>query len=192
MRARTAALGLAAASILVLALPALGGTTSLEDPNDTNGRLDVRNVTLDDAVSPLAWRIETFRRWTVRDIWDRGFVTVQLDTKGDARIDHLAVVGSNGRALIGVLNRVRSDGRLVEIGRLHAGMAGGRAVALTIALHRLSIGPYRTSFSWNVVTSFLGDNCPRTCFDVVPDEGMVEQPLPGPSPSPTGPTGPSG
>lgn len=192
MRARTAALGLAAASILVLALPALGGTTSLEDPNDTNGRLDVRNVTLDDAVSPLAWRIETFRRWTVRDIWDRGFVTVQLDTKGDARIDHLAVVGSNGRALIGVLNRVRSDGRLVEIGRLHAGRAGGRAVALTIALHRLSIGPYRTSFSWNVVTSFLGDNCPRTCFDVVPDEGIVQQPLPGPSPSPTGPTGPSG
>jgi hypothetical protein len=190
MRARTTTFGLAvAATILVLALPALGGTTSLEDPDDANGLLDIRSVTLDDAASPLAWRIAAFRRWTIREIWDRGFVIVQLDTKGDGRIDHLAVVSSNGRALIGTLNRVRSDGRLVETGRFHAGKDGGRAVGLTIALHRLTIGPHRTSFSWNIVTSFLGDNCPRTCFDVVPNSGMVEQPLPGPSPSPTGPTG---
>lgn len=190
MRARTVAFGLAAAAtILVLALPALGGTTALEDPNDTNGRLDVRSVTLDDAASPLVWRVAAFRRWTIREIWDRGFVMVQLDTKGNAGIDHLAVVSSNGRNLIGTLNRVRSDGRLVEIGRLRVSKAGGRAVALSIALHRLAIGPHRMSFFWNVITSFLGDSCPRTCFDVVPDQGMVEQPLPGPSPSPTGPTG---
>ena len=193
MRPRTAAVGLAvAATIVALALPALGGTTALEDPDDANGRLDVRSVTLDDTGAPLGWRVATYRRWTVREIWDRGFVMVQLDTKGDARIDHLAVVSSNGRDLIGTLNRVRRDGRLVEIGRFHADKDGGRAVALTIALHRLSIGAHRTSFSWNVVTSFLGDSCPRTCFDVVPDTGMVQQPLPEPSPSPTGATGPSG
>ena len=193
MRPRSAAVGLAvAATIVVLALPALGGTTALEDPDDANGMLDVRSITLDDTASPLAWRVVAFGGWTVREIWDRGFVMVQLDTKGDARIDHLAVVSSNGRDLIRTLNRVRRDGRLVEIGRFHANKDGGRAAALTIALHRLSIGPHRTSFSWNVVTSFLGDSCPRTCFDVVPDTGMVEQPLPEPSPSPTGATGPSG
>jgi hypothetical protein len=193
MRPGTAAVGLAvAATILVLALPALGGTTALEDPDDANGLLDVRSVTLDDTTSPLAWRVVAFRSWTVREIWDRGFVMVQLDTKGDTRIDYLAVVSSNGRDLIGTLNRVRRDGHLVEIGRFHANKDGGRAVALTIALHRLSIGPHRASFFWNVITSFVGDSCPRTCFDVVPDAGMVEQQLPEPSPSPTGATGPSG
>ena len=193
MRARMAAVGLAvAATVLVLALPALGGTTALEDPDDANGLLDVRSVTLDGTASPLAWRVVAYRSWTIREIWDRGFVMVQLDTKGDTRIDHLAVVSSNGRDLIGTLNRIRRDGRLVEIGRFHADKDGGSAVAMTIALHRLSIGPHRTSFLWNVVTSFLGDSCPRTCFDVVPDEGLVEQPLPEPSPSPTGATGPSG
>jgi hypothetical protein len=193
MRPRTVAFVLAvAATVLVLALPALGGTTSLEDPEDTNGLLDVRNVGLDDSVSPFVWHVSAHRAWTIREIWDRGFVMMQLDTKGDARIDHLAVVSSNGRRLIGTLNRVRKDGRLVEIGRVHTNKDGGRSVALTLALHRLSIGPHRTSFSWSVLTSFLGDNCPRTCFDVVPDSGMVEQPLPEPSPSPTGATGPSG
>jgi hypothetical protein len=193
MRPRTTVLGLAVVStILALALPALGGSTSIEDPDDANGRLDIRSVGLDDSVSQLAWRVSTFRAWTIREIWDRGFVMVQLDTKGDARIDHVAVVSSNGRKVIGTLNRVRTDGRLVEIGHVHVGKDGGRAVGLTIALHRLFIGPHRASFFWNVVTSFVGDNCRRTCFDVVPDSGMAEQPLPEPSPSPTGPTGPSG
>ena len=196
MSARTALAGLAVAATILTALPVLGGTTSHDDPNDADGRLDVRSVTLDDTASPLEWRIAAFRPWTIREIWDRGFVVVQFDTKGDARVDHLAVVSSNGRNLTGTLNRVRADGRPVGIGRFHVNKAGGRAVALTIALHRLSIGAHRTSFSWNVVTSFLGGSCPRTCFDVVPDVGMVEQPLPGPSPSPTGPspspTGPSG
>jgi hypothetical protein len=193
MRRSAAALGVfAAATVLVVALPAIGGVTALEDPNDTDGRLDVRGVTIDDTDVPIEWRVETFRRWTIREIWDRGYVIVQLDTKGDARIDHLAVVSSNGRALIGTLNRVRSGGRLVEIGRFRVNKAGVRSVAVSIALHRLSIGSHRTSYSWNVITSFLGDACPRTCFDVVPDVGMVEQPLPEPTPSPTGPSGSTG
>lgn len=192
MRARTAALSLAmVTTALVLALPAFGGTTSLEDPNDTDGRLDLRSVGLDDTGVPARWSVSAFRRWTVRELWDRGYVMVQLDTKGDARIDHLAVMSSNGRDLIGTLNRVRDDGRLVEIGRFRVNKSGGRSAALSIALHRLSIGPHRTSYFWNVVTSYVGDACPRTCFDVVPDAGMVEQPLPEPSPSPTGASGPS-
>ena len=193
MKPRMAVLGLAvAATILALALPAVGGTTALEDPDDANGRLDVRSVGLDDTVSPLAWHVSMFRSWTIREIWDRGFVMVQLDTKGDPRVDHLAVVSSNGRRLVGTLNRVRKDGRLIEIGHVHASKDGGRGLEVTIALHRLTIGPHRTSYFWSMVTSYLGDNCPRTCFDVVPDSGMVEQPLPEPSPSPTGATGPSG
>lgn len=186
MKARTAALGLVAATAaLVLALPALGGTTAVGDPNDARGRLDVRSVLVDGTESPFRWRVATFGGWTIRELWDRGYVVVQLDTKGDARIDRLAVVSSNGRDLIGTLNRVRDDGRLVELGRFRVDKGGRRSVALSIALHRLAIGPHRTSFSWNVITSYLGDACPRTCFDAVPDAGIVEQPLPMPSPSPT-------
>ena len=193
MRGRTAALGLAVATTaLVVALPALGGTTALEDPNDTRGRLDVRSVLMDDTESPLRWRVATLGRWTVRELWDRGYVMVQLDTKGDARIDRLAVVSSNGHDMTGILNRVRDDGSLVELGRIRVSKDGGRALTVSITLHRLAIGPHRTSFLWNVITTYLGDACPRTCFDAVPDSEMVEQPLPEPSPSPTGPTGSSG
>jgi hypothetical protein len=59
-----------------------------------------------------------------------------------------------------------------------------------VALHKLSIGANRISYFWSALTSFTATVCPRTCIDVAPDTGMVEQLLPGvtptPAPSPTG------
>ncbi len=183
------------ATWLALAFPAIGGTTSHPDPNDSASRLDVANVRMDDDQPLVRWRIATFGRWTASDIWDRGYLMVQLETKGDARVDHLAIVRSDGRRLRGTLNRVRNDGRLVEIGGIQVDKEGERAVSLWFALSRLSIGSHRTSYFWSVLTSYSSDRCPQTCFDAVPNAGMIEQPLPGASPSPTPtatPTGPSG
>jgi hypothetical protein len=191
MRPRTFALGLAVATTaLALAWPALGEPTSFDDPNDTEGRLDVRTVRFDGA-RPPSWKIATFGPWTARQIWDRGYLMVQLDMRGDARVDHLAIVRSDGRDLLGSLNRVRRDGRLVRIGGIAVDKQGDRAVSLSIRLDRLSIGPGRTSYFWSVLTSTTSAVCPHTCFDAVPNTGMIEQPLPSPSPSPS-PTGPSG
>lgn len=192
MRPRTAAVGLAvAASILMLGLPAVGGTTSHDDPNDTDGRLDIRTVGFDGS-RPPRWKIVTFAPWTARQIWDRGYVMVQLDVKGDARVDRLVIVRSNGRGLLGTLSRVRNDGRLVRIGGVAVSKAGDRAVSLSVRLDRLAIGSNRTSYFWSVLTSYTSAVCRQTCFDAVPNAGMIEEPLEEPSPSPTGPTGGTG
>ncbi len=168
-----------------LSLPVAAGPSELSDPNDARGRLDVRLVTTDLAASPLTWRFETFGRWTASQIWDRGYLLVQLDTKGDELIDHVLVLGSNGREIVTTLMRVRRSGQQVEVGSIGGGKDGPRAAFVSVAIHKLAIGADRTSFSWSVLTSFTGTVCPRTCFDLVPDLGMVEQPLPGVTPSPS-------
>jgi hypothetical protein len=127
----------------------------------------------------------TFERWTTTDIWDRGYVVVELDTKGDEAIDHLAVVRSDGRDLEGILYRIRRDGGQVAIGVVGADRDGARGAAVSVALRKLTIGSGRTSYRWVVLTMFTGPGCPRTCVDLVPDEGMVEQLLPGVTPTPT-------
>jgi hypothetical protein len=185
---RRVVLGIGALVVVTLAafsLPASATHTGQTDPNDTAGRLDVKTVRFEHDASPVRWRIATFGTWTVEQIWDTGFVIVELDTRGDARPDHLVVVRSNGRTLLATLFRVRKDGTQKELGALTAGKDGSRAATVSVALHKLSIGANRTSYSWAVVTSFDGPACPRTCLDRAPDLGMIEQPLPGVTPTPT-------
>ncbi len=174
------------ATVVALTLPVAAGQVRQGDPNDTAGRLDVRGIRLDPDASPR-WRFATFGTWTPAQTWDRGYLIVQLDTRGDEAVDHLAVVGSDGRGLVGTLFRVRRDGSQVEIGTVDASKAGSRAAVVSVPLHKLSIGANRTSYFWSALTTYSGKACPRTCFDLVPDAGMVEQLLPGvtPAPSPT-------
>jgi hypothetical protein len=172
-------------AILALALPAGATHTNQTDANDTSGRLDVQAVEFEHDSKPMRWRIVTFAGWTVHELWDEGYLVVELDTKGDEAIDFLAVVRSDGRHLVASLLAVRSDGTQKEIGELPAGKDGRRAAEVLVALRKLTIGPNRTSYHWSVLSSFTGSACPRTCLDRVPDEGMVEQLLPGVTPTPT-------
>jgi hypothetical protein len=177
---------IALAATLALALPASATHTNQTDPNDTAGRLDVRTVLLAHDETPR-WRIDTFAAWTIRRLWDRGFLTVELDTLGDAGVDHLVVIRSDGRELTATLVRVRADGSHRVIAILDADKDGPGGAAVSVALRRLAFGSDRTSYRWSVTTSFVGGACPQTCLDHVPDEDMIEQPLPGvtPTPSPT-------
>ena len=185
MRGRALGLcAMVAVTVVALALPALAHHTDQVDPDDTDGKLDLDQVAFDHERSP-SWRMATFSWWSVRSIWDRGTFTVQLDTKGDAAADFIAIVRSDGRRLAAALYRLRRDGREIELTALRTDKDGSKAVTLTIPLREVSIGPTRTSYSWSVLSSFTGGNCARTCLDAVPDEGMIEQPLPGVTPSPT-------
>jgi len=191
-RSALALVGVAVALTVALALPVFAGPGEHVDPNDTTGRLDVRVVTYDTDTGPLTWRFTTFGRWTASQIWDRGYLLVQLDTRGDERIDYVVVVGSDGRELVATLLRVRRDGQQVEFGSIGADKDGPRAASVSVALHKLSIGANRTSFSWSALTSFTGTVCRRTCFDLVPDVGVVEEPLPGVTPTPSTSPSPAG
>jgi hypothetical protein len=191
-------------AFLWLAGPAVAHHTDQTDPNDTPGTMDLEAVQFDHEETPT-WLFVTFASWTVRQVWDHGYLMVQLDTKGGPAADYLAVVRSIDRDLEANLFRLRRDGQEVEIDRLRTKKAGSRAAWVSVSLGKLTIGPGRTSYFWSALSSFTGPACRQTCFDAVPDEGMIEQPLPSaspspspsptpspspsPSPSPTGPTG---
>jgi hypothetical protein len=185
LRGRALAIfAMVAVTLVALALPALAHHTDQVDPDDTDGKLDLNQVAFDHEGAP-SWRMATFSSWTVRSIWDRGTFVVELDTKGDAAADFVAVVRSDGRRLVAALYRLRRDGREIELTALRTDKDGPKAVSLTVPLREVSIGPNRTSYSWSVLSSFTGGNCTQTCLDAVPDEGMVEQPLTSVSPTPT-------
>ena len=183
---------LAVGALLWLAVPALAHHTDQTDPNDTPGTMDLEAVRFDHEETPT-WRFVTFASWTVRQMWDHGYLVVQLDTRGGPAVDYLAVVRSIGSELEANLFRVRHDGREVEIDRLRTDKSGSSAAWVSMSLNKVTMGPSRTSYFWSALSSFTGPACRQTCFDAVPDEGMIEQPLPSVSPSPTPPvTGPTG
>jgi hypothetical protein len=168
-----------------LALPAGASHTNQPDPNDTPGKLDLEAVELAHDSGPPRWRFVAFAHWTIRQIWDHGFLVVRLDTRGDHDVDYLLLVRSDGRRLVSTLFRVRADGKQHRIGTATAGKSGPRAAIASVALRKLDVGPARTSYFWSALSSFTGGVCRQTCLDLVPDEGMIEQPLPGVTPTPT-------
>ena len=185
MRRRAFGIGaLVVVTLIAFALPALAHHTDQVDPDDTDGKLDLEEVGFDHEGAP-SWQMVTFPTWTVRSIWDRGNFIVQLDTKGDATADFVAVVRSDGRRLVAALFRLRRDGREIEVTSLRTDKDGSKAASVTVPLREVSIGPNRTSYFWSVLSSFTGGNCSRTCLDAVPDLGMIEQSLPGVTPSPS-------
>jgi hypothetical protein len=170
---------------VVPALVALAASHSNQvDANDTAGLLDLREVALDHHPSPR-WTFQTFARWSIDRIWDHGYFVVQLDTKGDEDPDVLLIVRSDGRDVTGSLVEIRRDGRQVERSSLEVGRPNGRSVSVRVLLREVGIGRGRTAYFWSALSVFTGSACPRTCVDRVPDEGTVEQLLPGVSPSPT-------
>ena len=196
-----AVVALAAVALsLALALPAIGANhTNTTDGNDTDGMFDLEAIALDHYPGPLEWTFRTFAGWSVDEMWDRGYLVVELDTRGDTSIDARIVVRSDGRALVATLFSVRADGNQREVATLRAMKDSRRAAGVEVALRRLAVGRSREAFHWYALSLFSGASCRRVCFDRVPDEGRLEQPLPGvtpnPSPTPTAtptPTGPTG
>ncbi|HSJ51803.1 MAG TPA: hypothetical protein VLA90_11075, partial [Actinomycetota bacterium] len=103
--------------VVVAAMVSFGSVASarhepVNDPKDTRGRLDVAAVRLRHDEGPPQWRVVTFGEWTVAQMWDVGYVVVELDTRADAAIDFRAVMRSDGRRLVATLYRVRRDGSM--------------------------------------------------------------------------------
>jgi hypothetical protein len=194
-----AALALAAIAVCVaLAIPAIGANhTNTQDANDSNGDLDLRAIALDHHPGPLRWTFRTFAGWTVADIWDHGYLVVELDTRGDNSIDERIVVRSDGRMLLAKLFAVRGNDSEHPIADLRVTKDGRTAATVEVALRRLDVARSRDAFHWYVLSLFTGAGCKRVCVDRVPDDGRLEQLLPGVSPTPTptptpDPSGPTG
>jgi hypothetical protein len=179
---RGAALAGALAVLAAVALPVLASTAVITDPNDTSGRLDVREVRLRDLEgTPPSWTVTTFNDWTPRSLWDRGYLLLNLDTLGTPEVDYYVLVHSDRERLRGSMWRDRIDARDVRLFRVAVRRLGGNGLKLSVPLGRLRIGVNREAYRWSVTSLFTSGVCRRTCVDRAPDATMVDEPTPSPS-----------
>jgi RTX calcium-binding nonapeptide repeat (4 copies) len=143
---------------------------SPEDEDDAHGFLDVKRVdALLDGAEPV-WKIFTISRWSAFKMWDRGFVLLYLDTFGAGISDYYALIRSTGNRLRASLFR---NGH--KMATLRVWRRSSRSVSIGIPLRKLLVGDNRRFYRWRVVT--LTDRCRRTCFDQIPDQGAMVEPL---------------
>ena len=144
--------------------------TSPPDENDTHGFLDVKHIDSFLDTNEPVWRVITISRWSVFRMWDRGFVLVYLDTFGGPLHDYYALIRSVGTRLRATLYR---NGH--RLGSLPVWRRNSRSVSIRVPFDRLLVEADRGFYRWRVVT--LTDRCRNTCFDRIPDDGAMVEPL---------------
>jgi hypothetical protein len=184
MRRGILALGATVTTIALVGVALARTPVALEDPNDTAGLMDVLIVTFDAAEAPT-WAVALQRPWRPVTTWDRAFVFVYVDVVGDQRGDYYAIVRPTGDELSGSLWRDPRRGNDVKVRPLEVLWRSSKEIAISIPLASMDVGRFRSVYRWWVVTTFSGEVCRRTCIDRAPDEGSVEQLLPGATPTPT-------
>jgi hypothetical protein len=183
------ALALAVFAVTLASLAvAVAVTSRLTDPDDVAGVLDVRRVKFSqpEGESP-SWTVITASSWTVSALWDRGYVFLELDTKGTELADYYALVRSDGRSLRGELFKIARKPHRPDphVSNLTVWRKGHDGVSVKVPLKAMEFGRFRAFYRWWIVTSLTGEKCPTTCIDRVPDESGVQQWRPGMSPTPT-------
>lgn len=181
----------AAATVVTIALVAGAHDTDVTDPNDTKGKLDVRRVRLDHDTKTPRWTVVTASRWTNREMWDRGFIEVLLDTRRDEAAEYYLLVRTNRSRLEGSLWRLQRVGPDSYLGTLRVSRPSRRSATVEVQLWRLEFGDKRDFYRWWVHTVITSSVCPRTCHDVAPNGDPVLQWRPGRSPTPSVTTTPS-
>ena len=191
---------LVGAALLAMAVSfgASAGHSDILDPNDTRGWLDVRRVTTEGRARPR-WKVVTWGSWRASQIWDAGYVTINLDTFGRPDPDYYILVGSVGTHLFGELWRDRDTRRDFRVSGVRVWRAANNSLSARIPLAKMRIGERRVAYTWYVETIYTSDSCRRVCFDLAPDTGVVTEPLPfvtptvrpTPTPTPTVTTSPT-
>ena len=171
------------AAVLFFAFPALAHHTDLDDPRDTMGPLDLVRVEFGHSDKNGTWTLVSAKAWSVRRLWDHGYVVIEIDSVDGPSPDYQVVIRSNGNRMVATLFRNRTSGPGREIGPVHAWKPDARTVSARVDLDDIGIGPHRLVYRWDVVT--VSDVCDEWCIDRAPDEGLVDQPVPGVTPSPT-------
>jgi hypothetical protein len=181
----TAPFAAAIVTALLAALAAGAHDTDLTDPNDTRGKLDVREVRLAHETRTPIWTVVTFADWGVREMWDRGYVEVLLDTRSGEKIEYYLLVRSNRSELLGTLWRHHAFGPDSYLGPVPVSRRSRHSVSVQVGLWRLGFGEKREFYRWRVHTVFTSGTCRRTCHDNAPNGTSVLQWRPGMSPSPS-------
>ena len=178
---------LALAAALAAPLLASARHADVRDRDDTRGRLDIRRVEVTGTVTLPWWKVTTYGSWGAKQIWDRGFVVVYLDTFGTERPDYYVLVRSTGSRMVGILFRDRASKPDRKVTGVRVNRRNRRTVSASAPLRRMrrrSSGVY----NWYVQSLFNSRDCARICFDRAPERGSVAEPGTAVSPTPSLPT----
>ncbi len=189
-RVRLSLAALTVASVGLFGAIAQADHVAVQDMNDTRGVLDIRRAEVSGTTRPR-FKVTTFEKWRVVEIFDYGFTLVQLDTVSTPRFDYYALIRSNGLRLRASLWRDRENKRDYRIAKLKVWRTDRSNVVVRIPLRLTKVGGRRATYGWMVETIFTSDECRRTCLDFAPDQGRIDEPLPlaeptlSPTPTPT-------
>ena len=157
----------------------------LRDGNDSRGRLDVRSVKSFGGVKKPGWHIVTIARWNAKEMQDRGFALVNLDTFGNSRFDYYALIGSNGSKMKGTLWRDRVSKRDRRVSKLVVWRADRRSVSTRVPLSKMKRANKRLEYRWYVITLHTNHKCKQVCIDRIPNQGAISDPNGRKPPTPT-------
>jgi hypothetical protein len=145
------------------------------DPDDAGGILDVRRVETTKG-DRWSWGVTTRGRWSLRRMWDDGYVIVYLDTRDNERSDFYLLGRSTGGRMRGALFR-DGTGRDARIGGVKVRHPNRHTARLLFDLDRIGVEPGRDYVRWSAQTILINGKCAKGCFDRVTNEGALPMPI---------------
>jgi hypothetical protein len=186
------ALASTAAALLALvgAEVARAGRSTVQDGNDTSGRLDIRSVSQGHSGAKVTHTIKTFGRWpnSLLDEQHSNSFLMLLNTDSDRVLERIVfIITARGRLEAGVLT---ANGNF--LGRTDVSRPNRRSLRVTLSRSRLG-NP--AGYRWQASSSFRGSGgCRRGCVDRAPNgsrrvqhdlrDPTVSFPQPSPSTNP--------
>ena len=155
---------------VALAVPGMARASTISDPNDVHGKLDIASVTQEHAaIGPVVHTITTYGSWRSRVLGGQhySYFVFEIDTAGNARPERYALVyRDHGVLRVAVVTR---RGRLLGFGS--ATRPNLRSVRVSIPRKLLAKpGGYR----WKLFSVYVAPGACRTgCLDRAPNSGQV-------------------
>jgi hypothetical protein len=171
----------AAFSVIVavaLAMPGMARASTIADPDDARGKLDIASVTQEHAATgPVVHTISTYGPWRSKAISiHRGsFFLIDFDTAGNAQAERFAIVyRDHGVLRVAVLTR---KGRVLGFGS--ATRPNLRSIRVSIPRKLLG---QPNGYHWRMFSVYFGPGgCRAGCVDRAPNSGQVLHDLVGPT-----------
>jgi RTX calcium-binding nonapeptide repeat (4 copies) len=145
------------------------------DPNDAGGILDVKRVEVG-AGNRWVWNVTTRGRWSLRRLWDDGYLIIYLDTRDNQKPDFYLLGRSTGGRMRGTLFR-DGPGRDARIGGVKVGHPDKRTARFLFDLGRIDVEPGRDYIRWSAQSILVNAVCSKSCFDRVTNEGALPMPV---------------
>jgi hypothetical protein len=162
---------------VALAVPAMARASTISDPDDVHGKLDIASVTQEHgATGPVVHAITTYEAWGGKAISIRrgSAFLIDFDTTGGTRAERFALVyRSHGILRVAVITR---NGR--ELGFGTATRPSLKSIRVSIP--RKLLGK-PNGYRWRVFSVYFGPGCRAACVDRAPNSGEVLHDLAAPA-----------